>query len=78
MSALPADAGELRDRLSVLTFTEISPGTWEWTVSRRTWGQVTLTNKTNIFSKVGIGARDAQITVRRQELSLGDALLWRN
>ena len=33
-------------------------------------------SKTNLFSKVGIGARDAAVIVRRQPLTLHHALRW--
>ena len=44
--------------------------------ARRTWASITLQPKTNLFSKVGIGARGAAVIVRRQPLTLHHALRW--
>ena len=77
MSGLSVDAGELRDRLEVLAFQETTPGVWSWEPVRRTWGKVTVDGKSNLFSKVGIGARNAALVVRKQELSLRYGMRWR-
>ena len=50
----------------VLELRETAPGVWEWVPARRTWASITLQPKTNLFSKVGIGARNAAVIVRRQ------------
>ena len=55
----------------------LPPGVWEWVALRRAWGQVEQTAKTNLFSKVGVGARDAAIVLRRQAITLHNALRWR-
>lgn len=70
------DAGKLRERLEVLELRETQAGAWEWVSEGRTWGQVTLSDKRNLFSMVGIGARDAQLVLRRRPLTLGHALRW--
>lgn len=44
---------------------------------RKTWAGVEVTDRTNLFSKVGIGARDAALVLRRQGLDLHHALRWR-
>lgn len=51
-------AGKLDQPLEVLELRETSAGVWEWSAIRRAWGQVEQTAKTNLFSKVGVGARD--------------------
>lgn len=71
------DAGRLSERLEVLELQETSPGVWEWVTIRRTWAQVEQTAKTNLFSKVGVGARDAAVVLRRQALTLHQALRWK-
>lgn len=53
------DAGKLNQPVQVLELRETAPGVWEWAPARRTWASITLQPKTNLFSKVGIGARDA-------------------
>lgn len=77
MGGLSVDAGELRERLEVLAFRETSPGVWTWETLRRTWGKVTVDGKSNLFSSVGIGARNAALVVRKQELSLRYGMRWR-
>lgn len=70
-------AGRLDQPLEVLELRETASGVWEWTTVRRAWAQVEQTAKTNLFSKVGVGARDAAIVIRRQSLTLHNALRWR-
>ena len=70
------DAGKLNKAAQVLELRETAPGVWEWTPVRRAWASITFQSKTNLFSKVGIGARDAAVIVRRQPLTLHHALRW--
>ena len=70
------DAGKLNKAAQVLELRETAPGVWEWTPVRRAWASITFQSKTNLFSKVGIGARDAAVIVRRQPLTLNHALRW--
>ena len=70
------DAGKLNKAAQVLELRETAPGTWEWGSVRRAWASITFPSKTNLFSKVGIGARDAAVIVRRQLLTLHHALRW--
>ncbi len=66
------DAGKLNEKLSVL---DISGGVW--TPMRTTWGSAEQKDKKNLFSSVGIGARAVEFVVRRQAITLHDALRWR-
>ena len=70
-------AGRLDQPLEVLELRQTSEGTWEWVPIRRAWALVEQTSKTNLFSKVGVGARDAAIVLRTQPLTLHHALRWR-
>lgn len=70
-------AGRLNQPLEVLELRETATGVWEWVTLRRAWAQVEQTTKTNLFSKVGVGARDAAIVIRRQSLTLHQALRWK-
>ena len=70
-------AGKLDQPLDVLELQETGTGTWEWVVLRRAWAQVEQTNESNLFSKVGVGARDAALVIRRQPLTLHNALRWK-
>ena len=70
------DAGKLRDVLQVLELKESPEGTWTWQKVRKARGAVELSTGRNLFSSVGIGARGAEIILRRQPLTLHNALLW--
>lgn len=72
------DAGRLDQRLEVLELRETEPGVWAWETARKAWGQVELDDRQrkNLFSSVGIGARNASLILRRQELTLHNALRW--
>lgn len=74
------DAGRLDQRLEVLELREGEPGTWTWEAVRKTWGQVETDDRQrkNLFSSVGIGARNAALVLRRQELTLHNALRWKD
>ena len=68
------DAGKLDSPAQLLELRETAAGVWEWVAVRQAWARIELQNKTNLFSKVGIGARDASIVIRRQSISLHNAL----
>lgn len=71
------DAGRLSERLEVLELQETEKNTWAWVPIRRIWAKVEQTTKTNLFSKVGVGARDAAVVIRRQPLTIHQALRWK-
>lgn len=70
------NAGRLNQRLEVQELAEAEPGVWTWKTVRRTWAQVEQSTRRNLFSAVGIGARGAELILRRQELTLHNALVW--
>ena len=70
------DAGQMDQPLRVLELRETEPGVWGWVAVRTAWAKVEQTAKTNLFSKVGVGARDAAAVIRRQPLTLHNALRW--
>ncbi len=70
------DAGEMRERVTILDLTNVGSD-YQWTDGPTVWAKVELTGKTNLFSKVGIGARDVTITMRHRPLSLHQAIRWR-
>lgn len=74
------DAGRLDQRLEVLELRETEPGVWAWEAVRKAWGQVELDDKQrkNLFSAAGTGARNASLVLRRQTLTLHNALRWKN
>ncbi len=76
------DAGRLSDRLTVLCLDreedeETGEVTYRWLPMDRRWGRVELGTGRNLFSQVGIGARDAAITLRDYPLALHNALAHR-
>lgn len=77
MSTRYVGAGNLSEPVRVLDFRETEPGRWAWVPVRRAWAQVEQTAKTNLFSKVGVGARDAAVVLRKQPLTLNQALSWK-
>lgn len=71
------DAGSLSERLELLELQETGPGVWEWVSTLLLWGQVEVDGGKNLFSSVGIGARNAKLVVRTRPLTLHQALRWR-
>lgn len=71
------DAGKLDKSAQVLELREISAGVWEWVPVRRAWANITFQVKSNLFSQVGVGARNAAVILRRQTLTLHNALRLR-
>lgn len=69
-------ANELRERVEVLELQHSVEG-WEWAAIGRRYAGVELTGKSNLFSAVGIGARDAAVLLRDGPLTLNQALRWR-
>ena len=69
-------AGALRERVEVLELAAVEGG-WEWHRVRETWASIELSDRTNLFAKTGVGARDAALVLRRQALTLHHALRWR-
>lgn len=71
------DAGDLSERLELLELEETQADTWEWVSRGRLWAQVEVDGGKNLFSSVGIGARNAKLVLRARPLSLCQALRWR-
>ncbi len=74
MSDAFVDVGSLNERLEVLELQETEPGVWSWQVVKKLWSDITLSQKTNLFSSVGIGARGAELIVRHPSPDLHHAL----
>lgn len=72
------DAGRLSERLEVLELRETKPGVWTWEAARKTWGQAEayIQKGRELFSQAGVGARGVKLTLRRQGLTLHNALRW--
>lgn len=76
MSETYLDAGSMDQRLERLELLETAANTWEWVSAGRLWGQVIVDGGTNLFSRVGIGARNAKLAIRAREITLHHAMLW--
>ena len=68
--------GELNERVQILTL-KTEAGIMRWEVFKNIWAKVEITGKTNYFSKVGMGVLSVKFTMRRQSLSLYDAICFR-
>jgi len=67
-------AGKLNKSAKVLELQESRPGTFGWVPIRDIRVAVEFSQKKNLFSTVGVGARDASLVVWRQEISLHNAI----
>lgn len=76
MSESYIDAGSLNERLERLELQQTEEHTWEWVSVGRLWGQVTVDGGKNLFSSVGIGARNVKLVIRSRRLTLHEALRW--
>ena len=72
------DAGALRERLRVLELRhDAEANAWRWETAWNTRASAALSEKRNLFSGVGVGARDVAFTLRRRdELTPHNAILW--
>lgn len=73
------NAGTLRDELRILSLAyESETDTWSWKGGDLIRAQATVGERSNLFSRVGIGARDVSFVVRhRPALTLDHALVWK-
>lgn len=58
------EAGQLRDPVSVMSFSETEGGGFEWARLRKVWAETVPDAKPNLFSSVGVGARGVTFTIR--------------
>lgn len=74
------NARAMREQLDVLQLTkDEAANRYDYTVARRTYAQAAVSEKTNVFSRVGIGARDVVFTMRHSpDLQPGRLLLWQH
>ena len=77
MAADHIDAGKLDERVAVLALAETSQGVWVWQQARMTWASVERSTQRSVWSVHGIGTTGVTLTMRRQNLRLGNALEWR-
>lgn len=75
------EPGSMMDRISVLRLTipESERGGYAYSELKKLSCDAELTNKQNIFSKIGVGARDVKFKIRHNGyLELDDRILWRD
>lgn len=71
------DAGRLNEPVEILALRETEPTVWAYVPAGRAWAAITLSEGRNLFSQVGVGARDAAVILRRVPLTLDRVLRWR-
>ena len=71
-------AGRLDKVVQVLELQETSHGILEWVPVRTIYAAVEFSQKKNLFSTVGIGARDVSLVVWRRAISLHNAIQMGN
>lgn len=70
-------AGDLRERVTILTLAELPDGAGcAWQPIKTTWAKVEQTGKRSLFSTVGVGRAEWRVSLRRQPLTLHQALRW--
>lgn len=65
------DAGIFKDRVQLL---EYDAQAGQWIKAREIWCQARREGKANLFSKIGVGAEGWRFTMRRQQITLHNAL----
>ena len=68
------DAGKLDRPAVLLALYPAGEGGWEWREERQLWVQAEFRQGVNIFAKYGLGARDTRLVLRRQAISLHNAI----
>lgn len=67
--------GAMNRWMQVLRLEKTKTG-WVWGEERGTWAGLSLGTEKNLFSRVGLGARNCTMHLRAQRLSLDQALKW--
>ena len=71
-------AGDLRERVAVLTLARTESGDYAWETGWKVWADAQPDTRSNLFSSIGVGARGVTFTIRRSAgLTLHHAMLWR-
>lgn len=65
----------LNHRIEILALAQKAGG-YEWVRAGQVWGAVEMSDRKNLFSAVGIGARGAEIIIRSRVLTLHNAARW--
>lgn len=72
------DAGKLNERVGLFSLAEREAGDgYYWKKTGEVWASVTETGKQNLYSRAGLGERGLKIILRRRDMTLHNALVWR-
>lgn len=69
-------AGDLNRPVSILEFARNSTQ-YEWTQRKETWAKVEQKASKSVYSQIGIRTDTVIFTIRRQEITLHNAIRWR-
>ena len=70
------DAGKMNESVSVLKLDTVQDG-YQWKTNYNLWAKAEVTDKTNLFSRIGLGEKTVIFTVRRCDISLHDGVKWK-
>lgn len=69
--------GELNERMPILELRK-TENTYAWETSSKIWAKVEQLTGSNLFSKVGLGAKSIKFTIRKKsDLTLHNAFSWK-
>lgn len=67
--------GNLKDRIKILKLNH-SDNVYTWDEEIEIWAKAEQQKGTNIFSKVGLGAKSVKFTIRKRDITLHNAIKW--
>lgn len=67
--------GEMKKPATILQLSQHGD-TYQWKEAGNIWAKAEPQSKTNLFSKVGLGQKSIRFTMRKQFLSLHEAIRW--
>jgi hypothetical protein len=70
------EIGELRHRIKILELINNS-SIYSWSENISVWAKYEEPDKTNLFSKIGIGVKTAKFTIRKCDLTLHNAIRFK-
>lgn len=71
------NAGRLTERVRLLEFAEEQPGVFLWREAAGLWAAAERRGERNVYAQTGRAAPKVEFLIRRQSISLHNALLWR-
>ena len=68
-------AGELKEPVEVLELQK-SGTDYAWALKHETWAKAEPQKGRSLFSAIGVGMRAVKFTIRKQDITLDDAISW--